>query len=256
MRSNDFQLVRGSVDDPLVAELLDALESPSYSWVERRTTVRKQSVDSIVGFYPLGGREHYLKLFVARSFWQRGYQRLGLSRALQCYDTACKLADKGIRVPAPLACISCDDGMLLATEAIAGGRDLLALWKEENTAMDERCWAAAGRLLSDLHNASYYHGDFKWSNILWLGDGLTLVDLDSVGRVLPGVSRHCKDVARFALNAEDMALPADDLEQFLAAYAAGRGLTRSEVVGRALPYLERLRARHEKKYGQRGHRLL
>ena len=73
--------------------------------------------------------------------------------------------------------------MLLLTEAIAGARDLRALWLQPSPpAVAERLMSAAGETLAGLHAAGYAHGDAKWSNLLWDGSRFYLVDLEAVRR--------------------------------------------------------------------------
>jgi tRNA A-37 threonylcarbamoyl transferase component Bud32 len=250
------QIVRGSADNPRVAQFVDELDYPVYQWFEQRVDIRKQSADSVVGFYNLAGRSHYLKLFVAHSFWQRSFIGLGFSRALKSYDMANKLEACGIPVPAPLACVRHREGIVLITEALSGGHDMLALWEDDQLAVDQQCWRAAGELLANLHNASYYHGDCKWSNLLWSGGHFTLLDLEAVKSIIPGSGRHYKDIARFTLNAEDMGAQAENYELFLTTYANNRSLSSSEVARKTMPYLKKLRSRHQQKYGSRGHVLM
>ena len=209
-----------------------------------------------MGFLNIANRSYYLKLFVAHTFWQRCFMSLGFSRALKSYDKANTLAACGIPVPAPEACLRHRDGIVLVTEALTGGNDMQALWEVDALTVDQRCWAAAGSLLADLHNASYYHGDYKWSNLLWSAGHFILLDLEGVRSIIPGSARHYKDIARFTLNAEDMAAPAENYELFLAAYANKRSLSSSEVVRNTMPYLKQLRSRHQGKYGSRGHVLM
>jgi tRNA A-37 threonylcarbamoyl transferase component Bud32 len=250
------QVVRGSAQNPVVAELLEVVAYPVYRWFEEQVDIRKQSRNSVVGFLNIANRRYYLKLFVAHTFWQRSFISLGFSRALKSYDKANTLAACGIPVPAPQACLRHRDGIVLVTEALTGGNDMQALWEEDTLAVDQQCWAAAGGLLADLHNASYYHGDYKWSNLLWRAGHFTLLDLEGVRSIIPGSARLYKDIARFTLNAEDMAAPAENYELFLAAYANSRGVSRREVALNTMPYLKQLRSRHEKKYGSRGHVLM
>lgn len=112
---------------------------------------------------------------------------------------------------------------------------------------------AAASILASLHNAGFSHGDCKWSNFLWLGDEFYLVDLEAVSRC--GKKQHV-DLARFIMNAEDLAIPGELFGVFLSHYFDAVENTREQQVPKILPVLKRLRARHELQYGSRGHKLL
>ena len=136
------------------------------------------------------------------------------------------------------------------------GSDLKALWLEQSEA---DYWSAAlgacGSALAGLHGAGFSHGDAKWSNLLWDGVTVTLVDLDAVRRS-PVRSRRARDLARFTLNAEEMSVPASLYEHFLNSYRLASGESRAKLEKITLRALRVLRRRHLKRYGPRGHRLL
>jgi len=111
----------------------------------------------------------------------------------------------------------------------------------------------AASALENLHNAGFSHGDCKWSNCLWVADKLYLVDLEAVSK--RGKRQHV-DLARFTMNAEDLALPAQLFGVFLNHYFDSVEKTREELVPKILPVLKRLRTRHQLQYGSRGHKLL
>lgn len=39
------------------------------------------------------------------------------------------------------------------------------------------------QVIRDLHNAGYYHGDLHLNNLMWTGENMWLIDLDSVGLI-------------------------------------------------------------------------
>ena len=52
------------------------------------------------------------------------------------------------------------------------GRDLRALWLEQpEPARAELLMRGAADTLAALHLAGFAHGDGKWSNLLWRGEG-------------------------------------------------------------------------------------
>jgi 3-deoxy-D-manno-octulosonic acid kinase len=61
----------------------------------------------------------------------------------------------------------------------------------------------AARLVANLHNAGFVHGDLKWSNFLWLPlktNRIVLTDLDHIERSGSG-RKQGRDLARFILSA-------------------------------------------------------
>ena len=106
-----------------------------------------------------------------------------------------------------------------------------------------------------MHGAGFSHGDTKWSNLLWDGSTVTLVDLDAVRRSADR-SRRARDLARFTLNAEEMNVPASLYDHFLESYQLATGENRAKLEKMTLRALHGLRRRHLKRYGPRGHRLL
>lgn len=114
----------------------------------------------------------------------------------------------------------------------------------------------AGNTLSRLHLAGYCHGDAKWSNWLWSGDDFYLVDLEGVKQVPTGSKRQLRDLARFVVNAEDLAVSQLSFDCFMESYLAGDTRSKDDTIRAIMPTLMELRKRHEAKYGMRGHRLI
>jgi 3-deoxy-D-manno-octulosonic acid kinase len=147
--------------------------------------------------------------------------------------------------------------MLLLTEGIPRSSDLISLWRDQPG--DEKLqelMGGAGRALAGLHTAGYAHGDCKWSNLLISAERFFFVDLESVLKLRAGSPGIARDLARFTANAEDVGLPGEHYELFLASYAAGVERQRDALVQDILKPLARLRRKHLIKYGPRGHRLI
>jgi tRNA A-37 threonylcarbamoyl transferase component Bud32 len=224
--------------------------------MEFHTQILKQDANSRVGFLPLAGETCYLKLYLGKSPWQRIGFRLGRGRGVHAFDAARELQASGIAVPAPRTCLFLPGGLLLLTEAIPG-RDLQALFRRGwDESVGRQLMASAGVSLGDLHRAGFSHGDCKWSNVLSSGERIYLVDLDAVRRVPMGSSAVLRDVARFTLNCEDLALSPDLYRVFLENYLRTTGQRQDTVECGTRPILEKLRSRHVARYGKRGHQLL
>ncbi len=129
---------------------------------------------------------------------------------------------------------------------------------ENNPAHDKfrQVLLGAGESVARLHRAGYAHGDCKWNNLLWTGQQCYLVDLDGAGKASIGSAKQARDLARFTLNAEELAIGPELYEHFLESYLQGVSVSRSVVIDQMMPVLRMLRDRHLAKYGERGQRLL
>lgn len=227
------------------------------NWMEQHTQVLKSDSHSRVGLLQLDGSLCYLKFYSAKSWGQKMLYRLGYARGLRSFDAATQLLQVGVQVPAPHSCVLSPNGMMLLTEGVAGGKDLKALWQGNiKQPQQELLLASAGRILARLHGAGYCHGDCKWSNLLWSGNGFYLVDLEGVKRAPLGGKRQARDLARFTVNAEDLGVSPASFDCFLESYLAAVQLSREKIIAVVMPPLEQLRVRHETKYGKRGQRIL
>ena len=238
------QLEGGAVDARHVKRLLDA-----------RGRLLKGDPHSAVYLATLAGRDCYCKLFLAKSRRQSLLFRLTRSRGQRSFDVARRLSDLELPVPEPLACLGLPGAVLFVTARVPGS-DLKALWlKAPQSDEWPAALSASGRALAGLHGTGFSHGDTKWSNLLWDGKTITLVDLDAVRRS-PVRSRRARDLARFTLNAEEMGVPASLYEHFLDSYQLATGESRAKLEQMTLRALRVLRHRHLKRYGPRGHHLL
>jgi tRNA A-37 threonylcarbamoyl transferase component Bud32 len=256
MKTGGFRVLR---DAGLAQRLRQDLANPpeqATAWMESHTHILKEDAHSRVGLLPLAGVTRYLKLYLGKSRWQRLGFRLGRGRGVNAFDAAQALQASGIAVPSPGACVYVPEGMLLLTEAISG-HDLKALFQSGwDDATARQLMVSAGLALGELHRAGFAHGDCKWSNLLWSGERFYLADLEAVRRAPAGSTAGLRDLARFTLNGEDLALSPDLYQVFLASYLHTTGQKREAVESQTLPILNELRARHAARYGGRGHRLL
>ena len=220
--------------------------------MERHTRLLKTDVFSRVGMLDLQGRPCFLKLYLAKSRLQQLGFRLGYGRGVHSYDAAQRLALADLPVPAPLACLLVEEGMLLLTEGIDNSRDLRALWLEQPAAATaQQLMQVAGDTLAALHRAGFAHGDCKWSNLLWNGAQLYLVDLEAVrvvkavrSQLLPLHTRQLRDLARYTVDAEALGASPGQYGVFMDRYCAGMGCRRELVTAGMLPAVEAIRKRH------------
>jgi tRNA A-37 threonylcarbamoyl transferase component Bud32 len=228
--------------------------------MEAHTQLLKTDTWSRVGLLQLEGEWYFLKLYLAKSAWQRLGFRLGYGRALHSFDAAVQLDAAGLPVAAARTCLLVPGGMLLLTAAIPAGQDLRALWLgKPGDDLARQLLRHAGELLARLHTAGFAHGDCKWSNLLWSGEQFYLVDLEAVrklGSVEQFHSRHARDLARFTVDAEELGLGPELYRLFLDSYLASLAYPREVVLTRTKPLVETIRARHLSKYGVVGERLL
>jgi tRNA A-37 threonylcarbamoyl transferase component Bud32 len=249
--------LRGSLWAQALGECLAQGPDTTASWMEQRTRLLKSDTYSRVGLLELRGQACLLKLYLAKSPWQRLAFRLGYSRALRSFDMAQALADRGLPVPAPRACVQVEEGMLLLTEGIPDGRDLRALWLEQPEAgRAELLMRGAADTLAALHLAGFAHGDGKWSNLLWCGERLLLVDLDAVRQVkagpgagLPLPPRQLRDLARFTVDAQELGATPPQYDIFLRRYAERMSCAREDLLSAIEDPANAIRLRHARKYG-------
>lgn len=228
------------------------------SWMERHTRLLKTDTFSRVGLLELQEQYCFLKLYLAKSALQRAGFRLGYGRGVHSFDAAQQLARAGLPVPSPLACLLVEEGIVLLTEGIAHSRDLRSLWLEQPSAGAARqLMTASGGALAALHRAGFAHGDCKWSNLLWNGTQLYLVDLEAVravraarNRPLPLHSRQLLDLARYTVDAEELGASPAQYSGFMDTYCSAMDSRRELVSAGMLPAAEAIRKRHRASYGR------
>lgn len=255
--SANRKILRG---DDWAVELQDRLHSLDgnvTAWMVDNTRLLKRDSTSVVGLMQLERGQCCLKLYRYQSVLRRGLLSLGHGRPVRSFDTGQAMATRGLPVARPLACLQVADGGLLLTEGIAGARDMQSLWRAEpdDTRRRQLLLGSVDALVR-LHQSAYAHGDCKWSNLLCNGERWWLVDLDAATKASPGSGRQARDLARYILNAEEMAVSAADFDLFLNSYLQGTGQSRQQVLGQVMPPLRKLRARHLARYGPRGEPLL
>jgi tRNA A-37 threonylcarbamoyl transferase component Bud32 len=250
--------MRGAVWAQALGESLARGPATTVAWMEQRTRLLKSDTYSRVGLLELQGQACLLKLYLAKSPWQRIAFRLGYSRALRSFDMALALAGRGLPVPAPRACVQVQEGMLLLTEGMPDGRDLRRLWLEPaEPGRAELLMHCAGETLAALHLAGFAHGDGKWSNLLWRGEGFFLIDLDAVrpvkadaGALLAIQPRQLRDLARFSVDAEELGATPQQYNIFLQRYCDRMHCSRELLLSELNPAASAIRRRHAKKYGR------
>ncbi|WIO74463.1 lipopolysaccharide kinase InaA family protein [Porticoccaceae bacterium LTM1] len=104
-----------------------------------------------------------------------------------------------------------------------------------------------------LHRAGFFHGDFKWGNLLFdeRNQKIWLVDLD---RVKPRSTRQfdksaARDVARFMLDCEEAGMPKDEYLSIVSSYAERVDESVANIQLLVEPIYNVLKARHDARYG-------
>lgn len=251
------KIVRSGALASLVASRLRTYPGPVESWMNVHTRILKEDHYGLVSLLDSHDAQGVLKYYGFRSRMHRMAYAFGRGRALRSHKAAVMLRREGISVPEPLGCLRVPDGMLLLCEAIPGDGNLLQVWANEPNDSDAaRIMQVAGHTLGNLHMTGYAHGDCKWNNFLWDGQGITVVDLDGVHKAGLRSPRQARDLARFTVNAEELDVSSDTYSLFLESYLQIVGATRQEVVEKMVPFVYSMRAKHLARYGPRGQRLI
>lgn len=227
------------------------------AWMEQHTRALKSDRYSRVGTLELQGQPCWLKLYIGKSYWQRLGFRLGYGRAVHSFDAAHKLSDKGLAVPAPRTCTLVPEGIVLLTEGIVPSSDLRTLWLAQlDRARVMQLMSCAGESIAALHAAGFAHGDCKWGNLLWDGQRFLLVDLEAVRSVkmsnsdaFPLPAGQQRDLARYTVDAEELAVNPEQYSVFMASYCARRNFSIETVSSAIKPAVEYIRRRHRARYG-------
>lgn len=256
MSAESLQVLAGETWGHKLSMHIEQSSLPALDWAQRNLEIIKENGGSLVGLVDLDGQSCYLKYYPIESWQQRLWFKAGLSRGSKSYAKARVLLSSDILVPKPYACVLAPQGLMLLTQAIPQAVDLQTLWERGQASANHSCWEKAGASLAKLHKNGFFHGDFKWSNLLLAQSEIYLVDLEAVGELSSFGKRRYRDIARFTLNAEDMGAPAESYRRFLEVYLRATDLEEPEVIQHTLPILNRLRERHIKKYGPRGHLLM
>jgi tRNA A-37 threonylcarbamoyl transferase component Bud32 len=231
--------------DPAAALLLQALErgliDPD-NWRaqlgdRRHLTDREAAQPVFIKRYPAGGLLKRLRARLGRSASRRAAHHGQMLAAQQIPTAAALLIVRNRR----------DREELLISEAL-DGPDLAALWRSATPEERQGLLQQAATLLGQLHRSGLVHDDSKWQNFVQHRGGLRLIDLDGLRSKASLHRRVSRDIARFVLSAEAAECTRIELRAFLQHYAEGLDLSLPAVVGWALPRLQQLRARHQKRY--------
>jgi len=221
------------------------------NWLRQRSRVIKDEPASIVGLVEMRRRLCCLKLYRGRPPVLQLLCLLRLGRPMASYRTGLKLAARGVPVPRPFSCVLAFEGVLLLTEGLPEEGDYSRLWqagpgREQALGM----MRAAGETIAGIHAAGYTHGDCKWNNLVWSEQTCFLVDLDGARRPRFGAARRrARDIARFAVSAEEAGVATALLDEFLDSYLRRSGEDRDKLLKRMQPHLTKLRNRHRERYG-------
>lgn len=258
MQAGAGKALRGADRAGPLRQRLAAPPPETPAWMEQHTRLLKTDNYSRAGLLGLKQRPCFLKLYLAKSPWQRLGFRLGYGRAMRSFDAAALLLRHGLPVPAPRCCLLVPEGVLLLTEAIVDSSDLRALWLAQPTAGQAiQVMRSAGQTLAALHRAGFAHGDCKWSNLLWDGERCYLVDLEAVRRVGgsleaagPPRPRQVRDLARFTVDAEARGASQAQYDIFLESYCAAHDSPRGSLAISIQSAAAPIRRRHAKSYGK------
>lgn len=206
----------------------------------------------------------YAKCYRAKSWWHRVAMLFGQGRPVRCFKMSSTLFEKGLPVPEPYGLISAKGFLGIPRssyylcQGLIDAEDLKSVYmafEDKNSEEIKNCLQVIGRHLAEFHNSGYLHGDCKWSNIVLQGGQVFFVDLDNAGKITSR-DAEAKDLARFILNAEELAIGEGSYDCFINAYSEARSNASASLMGSCKNYLEKLRVKHLARYGKRGERLM
>lgn len=241
--------LRGDVWAARLQGHMSSLPHDIRRWMDENTRLLKVDKYSHCGLLRVGGDLCFLKFYADKSPLHKLADKVRMPKALRSFEAAAALRWEEIPVARPRACLRARGGYLLLTKGIEDSDTLLNLWQggmQDDLAV--HLMRTAGETLAAIHRAGLCHGDCKWSNVLWGGGVLYFIDLDAARPAPPQSRRQARDVARFVVNAEELALDARYVEQFLDGYLRETGDDREELVERLQPQLKKLRGRVFKDY--------
>jgi len=231
------------------------------SWFDLHVEIIKQDTYSEVGFAEtLALGRVYVKRYRAKTWLHRVGIFHGRSRAARCFDNNTALLENAIPVPNPYCVVIEKDSLgfplqsYYLCQGLVSAPDFKSVFlnrAEYSYGDGSEKFGNIGKQLALLHNAGYMHGDFKWSNVLLLGVQVFFVDLDNVKTVPESSMAGARDVARFILNAEDLAIDKTEINYFLEAYRTNRTASLDNFSDAVATNLKKLRRRHRVRYGGR-----
>ncbi len=234
-------------------------------WFSSKAKIIKSDTHSQVGLLEtetLG--QIYIKRYRTKSWWHRLALLFGSGRPVKNFKMSLLLSERGMPVPTPYGlitargCLGFPGSSYYLCQGLVGGEDLKSFYlasSDNGAEIIKDCLQRIGRLLAEFHNCGYLHGDCKWSNILLQGAETFFVDLDNAGKN-SSPDAQAKDLARFILNAEELAIGKQVFDCFINAYCETRSSASAGLMDSCKTQLEKLRVRHLARYGERGERLM
>jgi len=139
----------------------------------------------------------YAKLFKRRA-----------KRARIEWDNTVRMAEKGLPVPRPLAVGRLAAEEFVVVEGIAGAAEIIPslrrarreLPPDEFLARKRRYLSAVGKLVRNVHDAGFFHGDLQGGNLLVdVADKIWLIDLHRVRAERVSERRRIRSLARVVM---------------------------------------------------------
>ncbi len=156
-----------------------------------------------------------------------------LSRGERIWKFHDEIVKSGVFVPEPVLLLEIQTFLFttktyVATRWIDGAPSLAVLASKEEIQESIDLQAVLFKCvdtIANLHNASFIHGDLKWSNLLFVRNRaqfIALIDLDSL-RKTSSVRRQGRDFARFLIPPKNYRLKRDMIDGLTERYLKRRG---------------------------------
>lgn len=244
-----LQLVHGEQWGAALQQRCAGFSGSVAQWVETEGDVVKDTEHELAGLVVLQDKTCFFKLYRYKSSLRRLLFPFGSRRPLAAWRVGQQMADAGLPVAAPLACLRADEGIILLSEALPSSNNFAELWPQCAASEQQAHLLAAARALAALHQAGFAHGDCKWPNFVFSAECCYLVDLDAARATQTGSASQARDVARFTVSAEESQVAPALYAVFLDAYVQASAWQRERLTAQLRGQLKKIRRRHRASYG-------
>jgi tRNA A-37 threonylcarbamoyl transferase component Bud32 len=220
-------------------------------WLEQHSETVKDTGDFQLNSYYMREKPTYLKLYRRPSRFHLLLYLLRRGRPVRAHKIGVILSEYGVSVVRPLTSLLTSKGVLVLTEGHYSGGDYCTLWKASpSREVAKEMMKDAGSTIAVAHTGGFTHGDCKWSGLVWTEGECYLFDLDRTRRRTLFLDYFkARDLARFAIGAEEAGADKALFDEFLSKYVHVTRDDRAKLIQRIQPHIEKLRRQRFEKDG-------